>query len=138
MASQLIDPAIQFMVIAIVVTLVIVPIIIFLVLMKLGVFAGKPHEGDKTKATVLLVEPETTSETTGMTNLKLVLEVRPHGANPYEVRIHRKVPATQAESLFQDGQVLDIVLTGHELTDIAIIGFDAVPNSYVPANLSRS
>lgn len=107
---------------------------ILILLHKVNILrTSKPSEGTKGSATVLQVEPDMSREASGMAELKLVLEIRPRGQPSYEIRTKRKIPVSQVNSLFQVGQQFEIIITGEDMSQIAIVGFDPIPNAYAGA-----
>ena len=54
------------------------------------------------------------------------LEVKPKLHGVVHVRARRSVPAAQSDSAFREGQFLDVQIASEDLSQVAILGFDAV------------
>src|SRR5688572_15021858 len=133
MINQFVD-TVLFVEIALAIAGLIVITIVLVKLRSLG--KARPKPGLKVKALVLAVEPDQSREVKGTIALKLVLEIQLQGCTTYTIRTKRKVPASQVESLFQPGQVLDIMIKSENGEEVAILGFDAVPNAYAGARFN--
>lgn len=130
MISQVADTILTIGLIAGLVVVFVVTIVLF----KVGILGkARVKPGHRGKAVVQAVERDPSRDAKGLIPLKLVLEIQLPGRESYMIRTKRKVSASEVESIFQPGQVLDVIIMSDGGEEVAIVGFDAIPNAYAGA-----